>query len=141
MYIHNIWRLLCSKGYSDIGMKSITGFRFTWDIPTSEIKQFNSRKVLDIGCGNGRNMIFPYSIGIDLDRKILKQAKKHGEIILADARYLPFRDKSFDLSLLCFVLNFVSEPGLVYAEASRVSQNTPYLSLYPAKNALWRLMK
>ncbi len=64
-------------------------------------------KILDIGCGNGRDSIFlakkGYSvIGIDITPKAIILAKKNKnkvknlKFIVADAEKLPFKDESFD---------------------------------------------
>lgn len=71
--------------------------------------------VLDCACGTGRHSIilsktFPMVIGIDLSNMLIEQAYHNAinsnninksrsslHFIRADSRYLPFKDKSFDL--------------------------------------------
>ncbi len=64
-------------------------------------------KILDIGCGNGRDSIFLAKkgyevVGIDITPKAIALAKKNGlktknlKFIVADAEKLPFKDGSFD---------------------------------------------
>ncbi len=64
-------------------------------------------KILDIGCGNGRDSIFLAKkgyevVGIDITPKAIALAKKNGlktknlKFIVADAEKLPFKDESFD---------------------------------------------
>ncbi len=97
-------------------------------------------KVLDVGCGNGRHMIFPVSVGMDNDLRAVAMARYRGPCILGDAHHLPFRDGCFDIALLWNVLNFVENPNRVYAEANRVSYQDPVYSLANyAKNARWIL--
>lgn len=115
---------------------SIIGIRCPFaNKPTKEILGLNYNKVLDIGCGNGRNMVFKYSVGIDLDLKILCKLKKRN-IVYADAHHLPFKDGAFDKSLLSNVLMFVEHPKKVLNEAIRVSREFPYIKLYPAKRGI-----
>jgi SAM-dependent methyltransferase len=75
----------------------------------------NSNTLLDVGCGKGdvlaaiKNLAeesnYPlncYKIGLDLFRPSLENAKRrriYDELILADARYLPFKSRSIDTVL------------------------------------------
>jgi len=108
--------------------------------PAGDVRRLNAEKVLDIGCGNGRHMIFPVSVGLDNDPRAVDMARRHGPCVLGDAHHLPFRDGCFDLSLLWGVLNFVVDPNKVYNEANRVAYQDPVYSLVNyAKNARWIL--
>ena len=108
--------------------------------PAEDVRRLNAEKVLDIGCGNGRHMIFPVSVGLDNDPRAVDMARHHGPCVLGDAHHLPFRDGCFDLSLLWGVLNFVVDPNKVYNEANRVAYQDPVCSLVNyAKNARWIL--
>lgn len=108
--------------------------------PAEDVRRLTGAdKVLDIGCGIGRHMIFPVSVGLDNDPRALARARHRGPVVLGDAHYLPFR-RVFEISLLWGVLNFVEDPNQVYAEANRVSRQDPVYSLVNyAKNARWIL--
>ncbi len=105
--------------------------------PAKDVQRLNVDKVLDIGCGNGRHMIFPMSVGLDNDPRAVARARHRGPCVLGDAHHLPFRS-CFELSLLWNVLNFVEDPNRVYSEANRVARQDPVYSLANyAKNARW----
>lgn len=62
--------------------------------------------VLDVGCGSDSPLTYVDKtfcrVGVDVFKPIIKIAKQLGfydELILADARNLPFRDDSFDVSI------------------------------------------
>lgn len=98
--------------------------------------------VIDVGCGNGRNMVFPISVGLDVDERAVERAKMKGPVILGDAHYLPFKDDCCDHALLCYVINFVKDPSKVMSEAHRISRRrfsglkTPLTLIHEAKQAL-----
>lgn len=88
-------------------------------------------KVLEIGCGNGRNIqsilkITSDVVGIDNDPQAIKDAtdKLHGKnikILLADALNLPFPEKSFDsVVLLDTLVNFQGNKIKALSEMKRV---------------------
>lgn len=86
--------------------------------------------VLDVGCGTGRILqVLPANVkytGLDNSPELLAIAgRRHptGKFISADARALPFPDKSFDAVLVIAVAHhFLKEPErlAVLAEAKRV---------------------
>ena len=81
-----------------------------------KIKKNKSKKLLDIGCGDGR--FFKYLkkyiqiYGIDLSKNAIKKAKKnfsYANIILGSAEKLPFENKSFDyITYLGTLEHFIS---------------------------------
>lgn len=90
-------------------------------------------RVLDIGCGTGRMLalLAPRAesvLGIDLSRRMLalartriaEQGLANCSVRQADMARLPLADDSFDLVVLCMVLHYAEEPGVVLAEAARV---------------------
>ncbi len=55
-------------------------------------------RVLDVACGHGRHMAhLPRDsvVGVDINIKYLKIAKKFGDVVQADVRNLPFRRAAF----------------------------------------------
>jgi ubiquinone/menaquinone biosynthesis C-methylase UbiE len=77
-------------------------------------------KILDIGCGSGRNFIKKTDlewVAVDFSEEMVKYAKKRAEdlgvsveVIKSDSVNLPFEDDTFD-SVLCFaMLHCVENP-------------------------------
>lgn len=97
--------------------------------------------VLDVGCGDGRNImdvleITPYVSGIDHDHKAVldAQAKLRGyplvNILQSDALHLPFRDNCFNY-LLCIgsFANFAENKYQILREMKRVLDDNGKLLL------------
>jgi len=71
----------------------------------------NARSILDAGCGFGDPMNainkrrkYPFTLGIDIFLPAIRACKNrgiHDAYILCDVRFLPFREKSFDI-VACF---------------------------------------
>lgn len=77
-----------------------------------------ARTVLDVGCGRGRPLQFINSrrrlsaVGLDVFLPYLAECQRkgvHQAYVLADARHLPFRRKSFDAVLCLEVLEHLEE--------------------------------
>lgn len=82
---------------------------------------FNHAKVmpmiLDVGCGcNPRG-----DVNINIDRSVPKQ-KLMPNFILADAQYLPLRDKCFSLVYASHVIEHVQDPLRALKEWNRVAR-------------------
>ena len=77
---------------------------------------------LDVGVGSGAFASkLKVSVGIDTSLELLKISKRRGlEVILADARKLPFRTGAFDTVVSSFTICFVDNVRLMLLESSRV---------------------
>lgn len=88
------------------------------------------RTILDVGVGTGR-FAKPLSdlgfeiVGIDISRKMMSKAKQKGiqNLILADAHNMPFKDRSFDASIIIHVLHLIPDWLNVAREMGRVTKN------------------
>jgi len=93
-------------------------------------------KILDVGVGTGR-LAAPLQnaglevVGIDISRKMVGKAKEKGvkRLLFADARFLPFKPKTFDAAICVHVLHLISEWRKVLQEICQVSRFAMF-SLY-----------
>lgn len=77
---------------------------------------------LDVGVGSG---VFAsrlkVSVGVDTSRQLLEISKRRGlEVVLADARDLPFRSGAFDTVIASFTICFVDDISSMLMESRRV---------------------
>lgn len=97
------------------------------------IKKIRYTKALDIGCGSGLYLsVLDNYIGIDISKKTLKKTKRRFKnLILADARYLPFKDNIFDLIISIEVITHINKRDWekIFKEISRVSKRNAFLIL------------
>jgi len=82
-------------------------------------------RILDIGCGTGRNLPFlpPGAVGLDPSWPSLLRARRRvpaARLILGSAEDLPFRRASFDTVVSGLVFCSVSDPRRGLAEVKRV---------------------
>src|SRR5437016_8257861 len=87
------------------------------------------RTILDVGIGTGRFAEYLSNsgfgvLGIDVSLSMMAQAREKGvrNLIQADAHHLPFRDGSFDGSIMIHVLHLVRDWVQVIHEAGRVTR-------------------
>jgi len=86
--------------------------------------------ILEIGCGNGMYLGALRGrghgglvCGADLSEGMLRTARpQHGDgpLLVSDAQYLPFADRSFDVALAMHMLYHVPDRALAIAELRRV---------------------
>jgi SAM-dependent methyltransferase len=91
-----------------------------------------ARRMLDLGCGNGRYLAefarrdsLSLLVGADLSLEMLAEARRRAGarpyLVCASAEALPFAERSFDLVFASHVLPFVSDlEGCVRATARRL---------------------
>jgi len=83
--------------------------------PWPEVKLVHGRRVLDAGCGPGRNSKYFLNMGsdvfsADISMGMLRIARKRipdAELVQCDITFLPFRDNAFDCVLLIATLHHV----------------------------------
>ncbi|MDD4477359.1 MAG: methyltransferase domain-containing protein [Patescibacteria group bacterium] len=105
---------------------------------------FNNKKVLDIGCGNGTTLIYLkkfyniVGVGIDISQQVINDLKKNISdsslsFLKGDHRNLNvFKNNQFDIILSFGVLEHFDEYGLALAEARRVlKQNGKLILIQP----------
>ncbi len=90
-----------------------------------------ARRILDLGCGNGRTMrilrpyLPPYAVlsGIDSDRREVDKAEALGlyeDLTCADIEMLPYETASFDVVIANSVLEHIGPVRTVLGEVARV---------------------
>jgi len=132
------------NGYRDSVKKYLRGL----DLQTE-----TSSQVLDAGCGTGlvslafrdTNIKFERLTGLDLSHNSLEVARDEFAVyrktprivnfVQANVLAMPFADRTFDLVLMCGVLEYVPlDDGL--AEAARVMKKGARLVLLPVKPSI-----
>jgi SAM-dependent methyltransferase len=105
-----------------------------------------ARRVLEVGCGEGRQLTaigsrFPGAdlIGLDLPDVELMEAWDGVEsaMVQASALSLPFADKQFDLVLAIEVLEHLPDPEQALCEIARVASGAVVLSV--PWEPVWRI--
>jgi ubiquinone/menaquinone biosynthesis C-methylase UbiE len=97
--------------------------------------------ILDVGVGTGR-LAGPLQdagfevVGIDISRKMAGKAREKGvkQLLLADARFLPFKSEAFDAAICVHVLHLISEWRKVLQEICRVSRSALFSLINTSKN-------
>jgi ubiquinone/menaquinone biosynthesis C-methylase UbiE len=100
-----------------------------------ELNFFQAKSILDVGCGNGRYLVYfskkyssSFLVGIDINKDTFKK-RRVGDFnfIVADAHNLPFKNSCFELVFSTDVLEHLSKPLRALKEIYRVSQKKIYL--------------
>jgi ubiquinone/menaquinone biosynthesis C-methylase UbiE len=112
----------------------------------------NCTRILDVGVGTGRlakplqNAGFEV-VGIDISKKMISKAREKSvqNLVIADARFIPFKDKSFDAAISVHLLHLISEWKKALREVCRVTRHAMF-SLYDARKDIvretyYRIMK
>lgn len=77
-----------------------------------------NKRVVDIGCGYGRNRKVVESVGGEWVGVEPFEGGAH--TVVADAENLPFEDASFDVAVMDAVLEHIPDVGKAFAETARV---------------------
>ena len=130
------WSNIDKTVYSNKNMISKFGFYFqrkTIKSILGKIKLRKNSKILDIGCGSGKALIyfrdfgFTNSIGIDISSNALKNCMKKGlkinkDVFLMDASKTKFKNKSFDLVFAEGLLEHYKNFKPLASEMARLSK-------------------
>lgn len=122
----HLWNRL--SAVYDIGVRILFGpFWRRWQ---EAVLPHVQGRVLDVGCGTGllleRLSGRGDAVGVDLSIGMLNRARRRldqkgaGNLVLADAQRLPFKDCSFDSTVSVFALTAVPDLDAALAEMVRV---------------------
>lgn len=106
-----------------------------------------SGRVLDVGCGTGRNLpLYGASarvVGLDPRLQLLDAARRrspHASLVAGSAEALPFRDETFDVVVSGLVFCSVPDPLRGLAELRRVLSQEGRLRMLEHVRSLHRVM-
>lgn len=86
-----------------------------------ELPDLANKTILDCGCGKGAYGFLmriwgrghlAYIVGVDISRFSMKFCKRfniYDDLILADARFLPIKEKTFDVVLACDIIEHITK--------------------------------
>lgn len=104
----------------------------------------NDLEILDVGCGSGGNINllaeFGQVTGLDVSEEALKFARNYNfvSLVRADAKSIPFPDRSFDLVTSLDVFEHIEDDKKALRESFRVLKNGGFILLtVPAHPWLW----
>ncbi len=125
----NGWQSSAEAWITDMGEHGDFGRRYILDpVMLPRALSLSPRHVLDLGCGEGRfsRLLRCHAIrctGIDPTPALLSAARARdpdGTYLEADAEFLPFADKSFDLVVSYLTLIDIPDFAAAIAESARV---------------------
>lgn len=159
-YSTDVKKILDTKERQEVGNQIVSLLRF-------DLGKLDKLTCLDVGCSNGviTKLLagnFNQVVGIDIDRKAIKKAKKdfhqkNLKFFLMDSIKLDFKDFSFDVLVCNQVYNFVDNPEKMMSEIYRVLKprgkcffgarnkiafwdpqyDLPFLSILPSRVSEW----
>jgi len=109
----------------------------------SAINGFQGKRVLEVGCGLGGFCIHiakedGESIGLDISRSAIQKAKdlvkqfnvqNNIEFIIGDARFVPFKDQSYNIVICSETLEHVEDYEQAFNEIVRVVENSGHIGI------------
>lgn len=110
------------------------------------IKKYKKRagnRILDIGCGSGKNLeqfsIFGSLYGIDISKEAIKFCKKRGLVNakLGNSYHTGFKSSFFDIVTLLDVLEHTDDKRTLYEIKRILRQNGLLIITVPAFDFLW----
>ncbi len=123
---------------------------FRGQIPSkilSRLKPEHGDVVLDLGGGTGYNAARMESacrriIVLDISFKMLKRAKRyrHLDLVLGDARFLPFKNKTFDGVVAVDSLHHVSDYPGVLKEVRRTGRAKVFVAEFSGRTLAGKLL-
>ena len=101
------------KDFYNKNASSFSNTRFEpWLITDKFNKEYikEDSLILDCGCGNGRNILVPSTIGLDLSIELLRHVKNENlGLINSDSLNLPFKNDTFDIVLSVSVIHHFTD--------------------------------
>ena len=111
------------------------------------LAQIEAKSVLEVGCGEGfvleaaRDILSPkLMIGSDYSDEWVARArdmKRNVNLLVCDARKIPFKEESLDLVLAIEALEHIENPEAALREIARVTSKWALLSVPNGK--IWRI--
>ena len=102
------------SSFYDIHAKDFSKSRFhIWPLVKNFLDSlFTNSKVLDIGCGNGKNMLYRSDLnitGLEYSESLCNICiQRNLNVIQGDARTLPFKDNTFDAIIMIAVIHHIN---------------------------------
>jgi SAM-dependent methyltransferase len=101
-------------------------------------------RILDLGCGTGRNLVEAKTIGepvgVDLEARALQFCRRRGlsALVQAGAERLPFKDDAFDIVMALDLLEHLDDDRTGVREAHRILRLGGHFIVFaPAYRWLW----
>ena len=111
-------------------------------------RQLERPQVLEVGCGEGHLARFladgwevPPIVAFDISPAVIREAKRIGgrpRFFVGSSYDLPFPDRSFDLVVMCEVMEHLADPDRALDEIARVARQACLVSV--PREPLWRLL-
>ena len=111
-------------------------------------RRFERPAVLEVGCGEGHLARYladgwqaPPIVAFDVSPAVIAEAARIGgtpRFFVGSSYALPFPDRSFDLVIMCEVMEHLAEPQVALAEISRVARQACLVSV--PREPLWRML-
>jgi ubiquinone/menaquinone biosynthesis C-methylase UbiE len=86
----------------------------------------SNKRILDVGCGRGDFLKeYPLAFGLDVDKKSLRRARRKARkrIVIAESTNIPFKNNTFDVIHLEFVIEHLKDIRHSFEEMERVSKS------------------